>query len=390
MIIMIIRISIAFVILLLLAQVAPAANGARAADASSAALDPENTLYLDLDYGRVVIRMRPDLAPNHVERIKHLTRGGFFDGLIFHRVLAGFMAQTGDPKGTGSGGSGRTLKAEFTKTPQVRGIVSMALGSGKNSGDSQWFIVLADSRQALDGKYTVWGEVTSGMDFVDMIHKGDERRNGKVTNPDRMLRLQVAADADRAEKVASADLLNAPDAAATARNFTGEEFRCAALATGVTAQPALAQLWAHGYVAGVYKARNALTFAGTADEAFDSALRDVCMQYPQAFLLAAASQELAKVPRPMSPATAAFSPVSYACKDYVAARNGANKAEADFADLWGFAFIQGYKSVNQPGLEMPFEVRPQLLGAVAGACAKTPEVGFLDLTALVAEKVKLK
>ncbi len=363
--------------------------------ASSKALDSENTLYLDLEYGRVVIRMRPDLAPNHVRRIKHLVRAGFFDGMVFHRVLDGFMAQTGDPKGNGTGGSGRMLKAEFTRTPQLRGVVSMARASGKDSADSQFFIVLADSRPALDGKYTAWAEVASGMEFVDMIHKGDTNRNGAVRNPDRLVRLQVAADADRppTDRTASADLLKAPDVAATARDFTGEEFRCVALnnGLGVAPQAALAQLWAHGYLAGRFKAQNVLSFTNDpADTSFDAAVRETCMTFPAAFLWAVASQELAKTPRQLPPATAAFSPATYTCRDYVAARSGANGVQGDMADLWGFAFIQGYKNVDQPKLEMPFEVRPQLVGAVAAQCEKNPAMGFLDLVALVAAKVKLK
>lgn len=156
------------------------------------AMDKENTLYLDLDYGRVVIEMLPDVAPKHVARIKQLVRQGFYDGIKFHRVIDGFMAQTGDPTGTGMGGSGQKLAAEFNSTPHVRGTVSMARASDPNSADSQFFICFDDAR-FLDGQYTVWGKVTSGMEFVDMIKKGDPR-TGAVSNPDIIVKMQVAAD----------------------------------------------------------------------------------------------------------------------------------------------------------------------------------------------------
>ena len=164
-------------------------------------LDLENALYLDLDYGRVVIKLRPDLAPKHVARIKELVRQGFYDGIVFHRVIDGFMAQTGDPKGNGTGGSGTKIPAEFTPVSSpdgkhVRGAVSMARSSNINSADSQWFIVTADSN-FLDGQYTYWGEVVSGMEFVDRIRKGDANGGGTVPYPDRIVRLQVAADAEK-------------------------------------------------------------------------------------------------------------------------------------------------------------------------------------------------
>jgi peptidylprolyl isomerase len=160
------------------------------------AADLENTLYLDLAYGRVVIEMRPDLAPNHVKRIKELVRQHFYDGIVFHRVIAGFMAQTGDPTGTGSGGSGQNLKAEFSSEPHVRGTVSMARTPDPDSADSQFFICLADA-PGLDGQYTIWGKVVSGMEFVNQIHKGPEAANGVVPEGerDKIVRLQVAADA---------------------------------------------------------------------------------------------------------------------------------------------------------------------------------------------------
>ncbi|MDP7641737.1 MAG: peptidylprolyl isomerase [Alphaproteobacteria bacterium] len=158
------------------------------------ARDLENTIYLDLKDGRVVIEMRPDLAPKHVARIKELTREGFYDGLKWHRVIDGFMAQTGDPKGLGIGGSGKNIKAEFSSEPHVRGTVSMARSQKKNSADSQFFIVFAPS-DWLDGKYTVWGQVTEGMDFVDMIKKG-KGQSGRVKNAEVIIRMQVAADAE--------------------------------------------------------------------------------------------------------------------------------------------------------------------------------------------------
>ena len=150
-------------------------------------------MNLQLKSGTVVIELRPDLAPRHVARIKELVRQGFYDGLTFHRVIPGFMAQGGDPRGDGTGGSGVNLPAEFSREPHVRGTVSMARSSDPDSADSQFFIVLERS-QWLDGKYTVWGQVTDGMEHVDRIKKGDEQRNGVVDNPDRILKATVAAD----------------------------------------------------------------------------------------------------------------------------------------------------------------------------------------------------
>ena len=173
------------------AAVFAASLGAGSGNAQT--LDPENTLYMDLTYGRVVIELRPDLAPKTVARMKELTRQHFFDGIVFHRVISGFMAQTGDPTGTGYGGSGQRLPAEFSKAQHERGTVSMARAQDPNSADSQFFICFAPAPY-LDGQYTIWGQVVEGMEFVDQIKKGDADANGLVENPDRIVKLQVAAD----------------------------------------------------------------------------------------------------------------------------------------------------------------------------------------------------
>ena len=156
--------------------------------------DPENTLVIETTKGKVVIEMRPDLAPGHVEHIKKLAREGQYDGVVFHRVIDGFMAQTGDPQGTGTGGMGDLLPAEFSKEPHVRGVVSMARTNDPNSARSQFFIVFKDSN-FLDGPYTVWGKVTSGMEFVDKIKKGAPGSGAVSAPPDKMIKVQVAADA---------------------------------------------------------------------------------------------------------------------------------------------------------------------------------------------------
>jgi cyclophilin family peptidyl-prolyl cis-trans isomerase len=149
----------------------------------------ENTLILDTTKGAVTIEMRPDLAPGHVARIKELVRQKFYDGVVFHRVIDGFMAQTGCPQGTGTGGSGKKLPAEFNREPHVRGTVSMARANDPNSGDSQFFICFDDAN-FLDGKYTVWGKVTEGMENVDKIKRGEP-----VQNPDKINSARMAADA---------------------------------------------------------------------------------------------------------------------------------------------------------------------------------------------------
>ncbi len=154
------------------------------------AQDPENTLVLETTKGRVVIALRPDLAPGHVERIKTLARKGFYDGVVFHRVIEGFMAQTGCPHGTGTGGSDLPdLKAEFNSEPHVRGVCSMARAQSPNSANSQFFICFDDAR-FLDKQYTVWGKVTEGMENVDKIKRGEP-----VRDPDRIVSMKVAADA---------------------------------------------------------------------------------------------------------------------------------------------------------------------------------------------------
>ncbi|HWE74923.1 MAG TPA: peptidylprolyl isomerase [Stellaceae bacterium] len=157
--------------------------------------DLENTLYLDAPKGRVTIDLRPDLAPNHVARIKELVRSGFYDGLKFHRVIEGFMAQTGDPRGDGTGGSGKKLKAEFNDANFLRGTVGMARANDPDSGDSQFFICF-EPAPFLDGKYTIWGQVTDGMEAIDAIKRGSGQ-SGSVSNPDQIVKMQIAADADK-------------------------------------------------------------------------------------------------------------------------------------------------------------------------------------------------
>jgi peptidylprolyl isomerase len=151
--------------------------------------DPENTLKLETTQGDVVIEMLPGIAPNHVARIKELVREGFYDGIVFHRVIDGFMAQTGCPEGSGMGGSGKKLKAEFNNQPHERGTVSMARAANPDSGDSQFFICFDDAR-FLDRQYTVWGRVISGMENVDKIKRGEP-----VQNPDKIVKATILADA---------------------------------------------------------------------------------------------------------------------------------------------------------------------------------------------------
>ena len=157
---------------------------------NSVAQDLENQIYLELKDGRVVIDLLSDVAPEHVARIKELTRDGYYNGVVFHRVIEGFMAQTGDPTGTGMGGTGKKLKAEFSDMPFMRGTVGMARGRDPNSGDSQFFICFSDS-PFLNGNYTVWGTVSQGMEHVDKIARGEP-----PTTPDIIVMMQVAADAE--------------------------------------------------------------------------------------------------------------------------------------------------------------------------------------------------
>lgn len=169
---------------LILAMTAPA--GAKAADL-------ENTLYIDLKDGRVTVEMFPDVAPKHVARIKELAREGFYDGVVFHRVIPGFMAQTGDPTGTGTGGSDKPdLKAEFSRDKSFeRGTMGMARTANPNSANAQFFIMFAPAPH-LNGEYTIWGKVVDGMQYVDNITPGEPPRN-----PDKMIKVQVAADAEK-------------------------------------------------------------------------------------------------------------------------------------------------------------------------------------------------
>jgi peptidylprolyl isomerase len=155
----------------------------------------KDTVYLDTKDGRVVIQLRPDLAPKHVAQIETLVKRGFYDGIVFHRVIDGFMAQTGDPTGTGGGKSDLpNIPAEFSKAHFGRGAVGMARSSSPDSANSQFFIVFGDSG-FLDGQYTVVGDVVSGMDVVDKIKKGSKSDNGKVTNPDKIVKMRMASDA---------------------------------------------------------------------------------------------------------------------------------------------------------------------------------------------------
>jgi peptidylprolyl isomerase len=163
---------------------------------SDTTLDPENTMYLDIKPGRVVIQLRPDIAPSHVQQIKTLVRRGFYDDTPFHRVIEGFMAQGGDPTGTGTGGSDLpNIPAEFSRNAKFeRGTCGMARTADPNSANSQFFIMFAPASH-LDGQYTIWGQVVEGMEFVDAIKRG-AGGSGSVRDPDRILRVQVAADVE--------------------------------------------------------------------------------------------------------------------------------------------------------------------------------------------------
>jgi peptidylprolyl isomerase len=172
-----------------------ASCGAPPAAFAGPAADLQHTVYLDTKDGRITIKLRPDLAPKHVAQIETLTKRGFYNGVVFHRVIDGFMAQTGDPTGTGMGKSDLpNIPAEFSAEPFKRGTVGMARSADPNSANSQFFICFADT-PFLNNKYTVVGEVTSGMDVVDKIKKGDKATNGKVTDPDKIVKMQLATDA---------------------------------------------------------------------------------------------------------------------------------------------------------------------------------------------------
>jgi peptidylprolyl isomerase len=166
-----------------------------AAAARAQAPDPQNTLMIETTKGNILIKLRPDLAPKHVAQVKTLAKQGFYNGVPFHRVIAGFMAQTGDPTGTGTGKSDLpNIPAEFSKTPFKPGSVGMARASDPNSANSQFFICY-EGCGSLTGQYTLFGEVVSGMDVADKINKGDSNQNGMVKNPDKIVKMQIAADA---------------------------------------------------------------------------------------------------------------------------------------------------------------------------------------------------
>lgn len=174
-------------------------TSATSSQADDLKIDPENTIYLDLDYGRVTIKLMPDVAPKHVERIKTLTREGFYNGIVFHRVINGFMAQTGDPTGTGEGGSSYPdLPAEFNSVNFGRGAIGMARTPNPNSANSQFFICFDDC-SFLNKQYTVWGQVIDGMQFVDQIKRGEP-----PVNPDKIVKMVIAADEAAAAKPAEA------------------------------------------------------------------------------------------------------------------------------------------------------------------------------------------
>lgn len=160
----------------------------------------DDMIYMDLKCGRVVMKLFPKIAPLHVKRFKELVKSGFYDGLLFHRVIPGFVAQTGDPTGTGSGGSGKKLPLEPSSVSHVRGILSMARAAELDSADSQFFIVLADAT-FLDKQYTVFGKVVEGMDCVDKIKQGDEKNNGVVNNPDKIIKMTLAFDSEVSDAI---------------------------------------------------------------------------------------------------------------------------------------------------------------------------------------------
>lgn len=185
--------------------------------------DPENTIVMEMAFGKITIQLMPEVAPKHVERIKTLTREGFYDGIIFHRVIEGFMAQTGDPTGTGTGGSKYDdLPAEFNDTNFGRGTVGMARTANPNSANSQFFICFTDC-SFLNGQYTVWGQVTEGMDVVDKIAKGEP-----PAKPDKIVKMQVMADIKTDAEAATSAAPATEGEAAKAEPASGEEVPAAA------------------------------------------------------------------------------------------------------------------------------------------------------------------
>ena len=159
----------------------------------NASANDENILLLELKDGVVTIQMKPEVAPNHVKRITELVRQGFYDGLFFHRVIAGFMAQTGDPQGNGTGGSGQNIDAEFNNERHIRGTLSMARARDPNSADSQFFICFDDAPH-LNGQYTVWGQVIDGMEHIDSIKKGEGNNGAIIGEPDKIISMKIKAD----------------------------------------------------------------------------------------------------------------------------------------------------------------------------------------------------
>lgn len=174
------------IILMLTVMMGIIVGDAKAVDLSK--FDKENLIYIDIDAGRIVILTMPQVAPNHVARVKELAREGFYDGTIFHRVIPGFMAQGGDPTGTGTGGTGQKMQPEFSRSPHLRGSVSMARAEEEDSADSQFFICF-DRTPFLDNKYTVWGRVIAGMDVADKIAVGEP-----PANPTKIIKMRVASD----------------------------------------------------------------------------------------------------------------------------------------------------------------------------------------------------
>ncbi|MFV3131665.1 peptidylprolyl isomerase [Niveispirillum sp. KHB5.9] len=174
------------------------------AEAARPPANPDDTLVMELKSGTVIIQMRPDLAPIHVARIKQLARRGFYDGVPFHRVVAGYIAQAGDRSGTGRGGTGRWLELEPSKEPHVRGSVSMARGLNRNSADSQFFILMRSQEPTLDGNYTLWGHVVKGIELIDKLKSGDKTKDGWVKEADRIISMRVQSDPPAPPKPAPA------------------------------------------------------------------------------------------------------------------------------------------------------------------------------------------